>query len=248
MSFDRISKLRFFKESIVFFTMITALVLLSSHSTAFADNFTGPTDLSSKDFKDLNINGNSNLNQISADSLTVKGPLNFSRIKIKGDTNVEGATSGEEADFNNLAVRGSFWATKVEIQNLKVDGEAALENFKVRGKVDINGPLKAKNGDFFKDINAAHTPIALYNVTVDNINVKNSSPGDVDYNNTSKTGNTSNTNTNGNTNNDDNVVKLAGNTVVNGNITFESGNGIVFIRDKTVQFKGKVIGGKIQQQ
>jgi hypothetical protein len=87
----------------------------------------------------------------------------------------------------------------------------------------------------FKDINTVQTPIALYDVTVNNIHVKKDS-GWVRADNPKSEGYGQN-----------NEIKLAGKTIVHGNITFESGDGVVYIRDKTAQFKGKVIGGKIKE-
>lgn len=205
-----------------FFIVCAALGMLSHGSIALATTFNGQTELSAQTFKELEINGSARLSEIRANSLTVKGSLDFKRLNVTGDTKVLGACSGEESDFKNLAIQGTFWGAKIRIVNLQVDGEVAIEDFTLNGEVNIKGPLKAKNGSF-NNIDAVNAPIALYNVTVNNINVKKD-----------------------NTNNR-NEVKLAGNTVVSGNITFESGEGIVFIRDKTAQLKGKVIGGKIKE-
>lgn len=216
-------------------TIAIAISLLSNSSIIMADTFNGPTELSSQDFKDLNINGPANLSKITADSLTVRGPLNFTKVTVKGKTEIAGPTSGDEGDFKDVLIHGTFWGSKFNMANLHVDGDVTIENFKITGKVTINGPLKAKNGSF-NNIETVNTPVALYNVNVNNITVNNNRKKDSDKN--TKDDNTDNSN----------VVKLAGNTVVSGNITFESGNGIVFIRDKTAQLKGKVIGGKIKEQ
>lgn len=210
-------------------SFIAGFGILSYSSILMASTFTGPTDLSSQEFKELVISGTAKLNEIKADSLTVRGPLNFNQLKIKGDTEISGPCSGEEGEFNNLAIHGTFWGSKIKIENLKVDGDVTIEDFKISGNVNINGPLKAKNGSF-NDINTVNTPVALYNVQVNNITVKK------DHGNTKD-----------NANEDNNQIKLAGNTIVSGDITFESGDGIVFIRDKTAQLKGKIIGGKIKE-
>lgn len=220
-----------------FLTFVCTLSMLSYHSVTQATSFNGPTELSDKEFNELKINGPSRLINIKADSLILKGPANFTRIKVKGKSEISGASSGEEGEFSNLTIHGSFWGSKIEAKNLHVDGETALEEFKISDNVTINGPLKAKNGSF-NNINAVNAPVALYNVTVNNITVKKRGRDE-------DSDDDKNDNNNGNGKN--NEVKLAGNTVVSGNITFESGNGVVFIRDKTAQLKGKVIGGKIKQ-
>lgn len=200
----------------------------------YATTFNGATDISSQEFKELVINGPGKLNQIKADSYINNGPVNFTRLKVNGKTKISGPTSGEEGEFKDLIIHGAFWGSKVKIDNLTVDGEVALEDFQVNGNVNVNGPLKAKNGSF-NNINAAYAPVALYNVKVNNITIKKESR---------KNRNDSSSNEN----DENNQIKLAGNTKVTGTITFESGNGVVFIRDKTAEFNGKVIGGKIKKQ
>lgn len=219
------------------FSLITIVCasfgILPYSSIVEANTYNGPTELSSQTFKELIINGPANLNKIKADSLTVKGLFNFSQLKVKGDTEISGPTSGEEGEFANVIIHGSFWGSKIKVANLDVDGDVTIEDFKISGNVNINGPLKAKKGSF-NDINAVNTPIALYDVTVNNITVKKDNNKDSNTNAKSDDGNS-------------NEIKLAGNTIVSGNITFESGDGIVFIRDKTAQLKGKIIGGKIKE-
>lgn len=196
--------------------------------------FNGPVELSGQEFQELNINGPSTLHAIKADSLDVKGPLEFIKLKINGKTEVNGPSRGNDGEFGALVVHGPFEVTKFVADSLSVDGPVALEDFKITGNVSINGPLKAKVGSF-NDINTVNTPVALYDVNVNNITVKKDS------------GKISNDAVNNEGYGKNNEVKLAGKTVVSGNITFESGDGIVYIRDKTAQLKGKVIGGKVKQ-
>lgn len=218
-----------------FITLVSIVGVLAYSSIVAADTFNGPKKLSAQEYKDLNINGPADLAEIKTDSLTINGPLNFNQLKVRGNTEISGPTSGENGEFKNIVVHGSFWGSKINIANLQVDGDVTIEDFKISGNVTINGPLKAKNGSF-NDINTVYTPVALYNVIVNNINIKNKN------NNGS-----SDENANGD-NDKNNEIKLAGNTTVSGDITFESGNGVVFIRDKTAQLKGKIIGGKLKEE
>lgn len=197
--------------------LMLALGLFSYSSMTFGTDFTGPTNLSSQEFKELTVNGS----------------LNFNQLKVKDKTEISEACSGEKGEFGKLIIHGTFWGSKIQVEDLEVDNETALEDFKISGNTTIHAPLKAKNGSF-NNINAAELPIALYNVAVNNITVKKSQK--------TKKENTSDENTL------NNELKLAGNTVVSGNITFESGDGIVFIRDKTAVIKGKIIGGKLKSE
>lgn len=207
--------------------------ILSYSSIAKATDFNGPTELSTQEFKDLNINGPATLRAIKTGSLTVHGPLNFTQITIKGKTEISGPCSGVDGDFADVVVHGTFDGTKVKTNDLHVDGPVTLEDFKITGNVNINGPLKAKLGSF-KDINTVALPVQLYDITVNNIYVKKDQDRDGNSNTT-------------NNSEGKNEIKLAGKTIVSGNITFESGDGVVYIRDKTAQLKGKVIGGKIRE-
>lgn len=198
-------------------TLVLTLGMLSYSSMTLGTDFTGPTELSSQKFKELNV----------------QGPLNFKKLTVNNKTEITGNCSGENGKFSDLLIHGTFWGSNIQIKNLEVDKETALENFKISGNVNIHAPLKAKNGTF-NNINAAEIPIALYNVKVNNIRV---SAKQQDKQSKSKDDNPEN-----------NELKLAGNTVVSGDITFESGDGVVFIRDKTAKLKGKIIGGKLREQ
>lgn len=216
------------------FIIAGSLSLPAMESFAEPNTFNGPIELSTQEFKDLNINGPATLHAIKADSLNVRGPFDFISVKVKGKTEISGPFTGTDGEFTDIVVHGPFQGTKISANNLHVDGPAAIEDFKITGNVSINGPLKAKVGSF-KDITTVNTPVALYDVTVNTIQVKKDS-GKITDDPINNEGYGKN-----------NEIKLAGKTIVNGNITFESGDGVVFIRDKTAQFKGKVIGGTIKQ-
>lgn len=230
-------KLRFFNvkfSALIILCSSVGIFLYHGIAEAEKNTFNGPIELSTQDFKTLNINGASTLHAIKADALAVTGPLDFIKLKVKGKTEILGPCRGVDGEFGDLIIHGPLDGTKMSAENLRVDGAVALEDFDIKGKVNINGPLKAKVGRF-KDINTVNTPVALYDVSVNNIHVKKDS------------GKISNDPENNEGYGKNNEIKLAGKTIVHGNITFESGDGIVFIRDKTAQFKGKIIGGKIKE-
>lgn len=211
-----------------------SLALLACSVIAETTALNGPIELSSQDFETLTINGPATFHAIKADAVSVNGPLDFIKLKVNGKTNVSGPFTGVDGQFSDIIVHGPFEGTKIEADSLYIEGPVALLDFEIKGDVTINGPLKAKVGRF-KNINTVQTPVALYDVTVNNINVKKDS-GWVRPDNPKSEGYGQN-----------NEIKLAGKTVVLGDITFESGEGVVFIRDKTAQLKGKVIGGKIRK-
>jgi hypothetical protein len=229
------TKLQSLNVKFLFLTIVCAgSGILSSQCFAEENIFNGPIELSTQDFKELKINGPSTLHAIKADSFIGNGPVDFIKLKINRKAEISGPCKGMDGEFRDVVIHGPFEGTKISAVNFHVNGPVAIEDFKITGNVTINGPLKAKVGSF-KDINTVNTPVALYDVTVHNIYVKKDSTMNKD----------DNANNDGYAKNYE--IKLAGKTIVYGNITFESGDGIVYIRDKTAQFKGKVIGGKIKE-
>lgn len=233
MAFD-LSKSLPNKISVLSFICIFFLVFPWSF-IAEAATENNPVELSTQEYKKLKVSGPTTLHAIRTDSLYVNGSLSFIQVVVNQKAEVLGPCSGVDGEFSDLDIHGPFDGTTIKTGNLTVNGPTAIEDFKITGNVNINGPLKAKVGSFM-DISSVQTPIALYDVTVDNIHVKKDS-GWVRADNPLSEGYGQN-----------NEIKLAGKTIVYGDITFESGNGVVFLRDKTAQFKGKVIGGVVKEQ
>lgn len=189
-------------------------------SAAQAKTFDGPTTLSSQEFETLTINGPADLDRVKSNTLTVNGPLKFNEVKISAKTEVSGPSKGEEGKFGNVMINGPFEASKVKCDNLVVKGPVSLTKFTINGDTHIEGPLEAKKGTF-NDIKSVTPPVLLQDIDIKNITIKKPSNGK------------------------DDTLTLSGETTVSGNITFESGNGKVIMKDKDSTIKGKIIGGQL---
>jgi hypothetical protein len=116
---------------------------------------------------------------------------------------------------------GSLEVKKGELQELKVKGAVEVVDLTVKGKTDITGSLDAKKSQF-QNLEIKSDEISLDDVQVNDIIVK----GNKDK---------------------EQVLQLKGKTVVNGNITFDSGKGIIE-QGAAVKIHGEIKGGTVSKK
>lgn len=235
------------------FLIILVTSTLIAH-TASAEEFAGYANLENNKLNDATFNGPANLKGVSAKSLNVRGPLEFSDLKVEGDTKVAGPVSGsKKGTFGSLKVNGPFEATDVicsefivkgpvevteltvngrsdiggsleakksHFQDLKVKGPTEVNELTVKGETNILGPFEAKKSHF-QNINVTADTISLEDVEAKDIVIKGSRSMEQ-------------------------VLQLNGKTVINGNITFKSGKGIVE-QGPSVKIQGEVKGGTVNK-
>ena len=200
-----------------FLSFIFGSALIAAHICA--DTFDGPTALSDRQFGNLIINGPAQLNNVKAVSLTVNGPLQFSQLEVSKTSQVVGPiTNSEKGNFKQLNVKGPLAAGSVQCDGLAVFGPANVRDWMVKGRTVIVGPLIAKNSTF-SDVEITADKVVFENTTVNNILIKQQVDNKIQE------------------------LSLKGSTIVNGNITFESGNGKV-TTGKMVEIRGSVKGAK----
>jgi hypothetical protein len=178
--------------------------------------YKGPTDLTLKVFDTLTIHGPAQLKLIKAKILDVKGPLEFSQLDISGSATLTGTVKGAKGKFKILKVTGPIEVDHVVCEELFVIGSVKAQFLDVAIKANITGELEVLQSKF-KDLIVDGDKIVLDSVQLDSMTVKK-----------------------GKTNE---TVTLRGNTVVNGDILFESGNGLVNVESTDVQIKGAIKGG-----
>lgn len=188
-------------------------------SFVMADTFNGPTNLTLKTFDSLDINGPAKLKLIKAKSLDVKGTLDFHSLDIADKAVVNGPVSGEKGKFGKLEVTGPFVVDHVISDDLYVTGPVKATFLEVKSDAEFIGPVFVQHAKFH-DLVATAEKITLEDVTVQDLTVEKTDQ--------------------------DQVLVLKGNTVVNGDIEFASGKGIVQA-DSTVEIKGKVKGGTVEK-
>lgn len=174
------------------------------------------------------IAGNAKLEKASYESLTIAGELDFNNLTIEKNLTVSSSANGNSLKCNKFIVNGSFTGKNIQAQNGEVNGalscnEASIDNdlivngslsgkgIKVSGKTKVDGNLDASKS-CFSNIETAAFRVTLKNSKAMNIFVKK-------------------------TKHESQRIYLEGKTIIEGNITFESGNGKVFISKET-----KVVG------
>lgn len=168
----------------------------------------------SDQFKKLSVLGPVELKNTQAKSLQIIGPLIFSNLKVHGETKITGPVEGKDGKFKNLAVTGPIEVITTYCQTLNVVGPVDGSGLHVQEETAIIGPLEAKNSTF-KNITVTADTISFENCSANNIFIK-----------TQKYPQT---------------LTLKGETVIAGNIVFESGQGKI-VKDKNVQIHGFIKG------
>ena len=179
-----------------------------------ADTFFGPTQLSEQQFDTLIINGPAQLEEIKTTSLTVNGPIQFTDLEVFKTAQIFGPVSNsEKGTFEKIKVTGSLSAQNVQCNELTATGSVDIRDWTIKNRTTVIGLLHAQNSKF-SDLEITSNKVSLENTTVDNIMIKRSGDNKVQE------------------------LFLTGATIVNGNITFESGKGKI-IAEKTVRSKAQ---------
>lgn len=155
------------------------------------------------------------------DHLNAKGPTTLEGVTVTGPLEVFGPLTIKDSKIKNLTVMGPLTAKKLTMVSGEINGPVKLDRSQVEGKITINGPLTAEECKFKDTIDIATTKMTLEHSTATHIHVrKNDSWLDKPQ-----------------------KIYLTSKTIVNGDITFEAGNGLVYLK-KGSTLKGEVKGGK----
>jgi hypothetical protein len=184
----------------------------------------------------------------------VKGRTWINSTTIKGSASTQGKTDIINTELNNLTVRGKFSINNSKVKGLlDVIGKFEAFNTTFEDRVNILGLSKIKNSFFQKEVSITgkvdavqayfkntitiiSEEVLLKNVTSKNIYVKKPACDKK----------CSRKNIWCKQCNKHQIITLAGKTVIQGSITFESNNGIILLGQE-VTIKGQVIGGTIEQ-
>lgn len=195
-------------------------------SAVQADNLirTGPTNVSGKDFDAIKITGPVVLTHVNAKSVTVTGNLTFNNLEVTGNVKVTGPIDDSyNLKCNKLQVIGPINVQKIECNAITITGAIKLEKIEVFGDAVMTGSIEIKEGQF-RDLKLASNEMRLEKVKVDNITVKKPSKNGPQKQ----------------------VLYLKASTQVTGNVTFESGQGTVFIEGGS-KVDGKINGASVNK-
>ncbi len=190
---------------------------LSLFSEATCEILNGPAKLYLKMLDNLEVNGFATLELVQAESVTVHGPLKFSRLRVENAVDVTGPVNGYKGEFGSLKVLGPVDVNYVRTGSLQVSGPVTATHIEVSKQAEVFGPLTVTDGRFENIIVTADT-ITLENVTAKDITIKP-------------------------TKEPEQVLILKGDTNISGNILFESGRGVIQHDDKVI-IHGTVSGTK----
>ena len=182
---------------------------------AIGDIFNGTTHLHDRNYQVITINGPANLEKVKASSLIVNGPLQFSDISVESSAEIHGpVVNSKNGVFKDLKIIGPINGEKIICESLVVMGPVIISDLEVKEKMQVIGMMNVKRASI-KDLE----------VTSDKINLTDSKIRNIIVNK-----------------NNDKVQKLIlDRIIVSGDISFESGKGMIELsRDSKIA--GKITG------
>ncbi|MHB9147395.1 MAG: hypothetical protein ACYC2U_03050 [Candidatus Amoebophilus sp.] len=184
----------------------------------------------------------------------VQGRVWISNTIISGSTSIQGKTYITNTEFNNLTVRGRFSINSSKAKGLlDVAGKFEALNTTFEDKVNIVGLFKTRNSIFQKEVDIVGKVDALQTCFENTITIMSEKALLKDVISKSicvkKSGcnkKCCRKNIQCKQCNNSQIITLAGKTVIQGSITFESNNGIILLGEEAT-IEGQVLGGTIQK-
>lgn len=184
----------------------------------------GHKTITHKKLDNLHHSGQLSLKEVTVEhTAIVNGQVDAKDVKVKESTTINGELIAEDSQFETLVVNGNCKLEDVEISGAaNINGQAKLTDVEVKSTLNIYGQLLAKNATFKKLITANSTKIVLEKSKAKDITVQAS-------HNTTET-----------------QQLTLKDSQVEGNIQFESGNGVITM-DGHSKVEGKIEGAKVQK-
>lgn len=153
----------------------------------------------------------------TVDNVSEQGSATLNGTTVTGSVAVNGTFRAESANINHGNINGSVFMNNTAIQNsFNINGSTSINHSTFKGGFIINGLLTATKSTF-NTLEIGSSQTTFTDSRTKDIHVLRDNYREKVY--------------------------LNGNTIVDGNIVFDSGNGEVIENGGTVT--GKVIGGKI---
>lgn len=209
---------------------LSMLISLASGTNLHAASPTKPTDMqfgsqdiTSAEIKNIHHSGKLLVKKIKVlEATLVNGRLEADDAIFLGDTTINGRLDAKEAKFKGLVVNGDAELKKVQISGpVNVNGKLELEECQLADSLHVYGYLKAKDAAFAKMVTVNSSKATFEDSVLNGLTVQK---------NDSK---------------EPQVIELK-KTKINGNIVFESGNGIVNM-DSDSALSGEVKGGTVKK-
>ncbi|PWU05417.1 MAG: hypothetical protein C5B43_03315 [Verrucomicrobia bacterium] len=181
------------------------------------------TFITGKKAKKILLKGPARLSDVKADSVIIDGYLAFNNLEVTGDVTVSHPIREESQNLKcrHLTLGKSITANNVQCESAYICGSACLENIEVSGNTTITSNAKIKNGKM-SNLNLTSNEIHLNNVNLKDIIIE-------------ETRNSTNQ-----------VLYLKGKSIAD-NISFKSGNGVIFM-DKESKVNGEINGAIVNRE
>ncbi len=157
------------------------------------------------------------------ENLKVHGPTTLKNVTVEKKIEVHGPFVSKNIKTESLNVLGPVKVNNMKADNIEITGPAIVKNSEISGKSNINGPLIGKTSLFKGDLSISAHKIKLIDSEAESIFIHKNSPSDYKKQ----------------------ILYLKGKTIVHKDISFEQGDGLVFV-DKNAILKGKIKGGKVK--
>jgi hypothetical protein len=146
----------------------------------------------------------------------IVGPVDLEKSTAEA-LSITGPFTAKDTTFTTLSCIGPVKLEQVICETIDVVGPTELKNCKIKGDTSIIGTLDANNSEFEK-ITITTSHMHLENSKTQNIVIKKNSNA-----------------------NEKQKLVLSGSTIIDGNIVFESGQGIIE-KSSTVKINGSITG------
>ncbi|MBL0941135.1 MAG: hypothetical protein IBJ00_00135 [Alphaproteobacteria bacterium] len=209
------------KKIIVLTFLATNITIVS----AIAENSSDTSSLNSSDISNqasVQNFGFARYEKKNISKVQVYGPAVFEGTTVTETAQISGPMNAEDARFKNLVVNGPCNLKGSFINEAVLNGPVKVQKVTVTGKIEINGPLKARDSHFKGPISIAARKITFEGSDATNLELRTSRNAE------DKKG----------------QIVILKNSIISGNITFEEGNGKVFLT-RGSKVKGQVKGGQL---
>lgn len=191
--------------------------------------------------KDASFVGSTNLTDVKAKELSVLGRLEFHNLTVEQDADIAGPiTKSDKGTFADLSVLGTFEASNITCKNLDVAGTVNVAGLTVNGAASVVGSLTLKTP---KDPHKFPNKLQNLDISAEDISLKDTAiEGDIIVHTSLKNkafkwlGKEKKQ-----------VLHLLGKTTLKGNVTFESGEGIIE-QGPEVKIDGKITGATVKKK
>ncbi len=202
-----------------FLLLMTISVGVAWAETHGRQQIDGSAHLSSGVYEALIVNGSLTFENLVVDEdVQVSGAASGNGLKAK-KIRVDGAFKGKNLEANEVIVSGSFSGENIQVQKtLEVDGAFNANHVICSGKTTVAGSMSVAKGKF-DALDLSSRKSDLTDTTVKTILVRKE-------------------------NTEIQKLELRGETVVSGDVIFESGVGEVYLFDRA-EIQGSVQGAKI---